>query len=261
MDLFVLQGKHCIRKPLWVRIIMIRKRIKTVTWEIIINQNITHTGLQAHTDAHTFTQHTHKVYLFSIVLATLLNSWPLTGAWGRLCVGGLRASATLCPPSVSSIPLVSLSPSLIKQETCSPNNLPPRSPGTTSAFHQHHCFSLLPPHVLLHHGNSHTHTPSLLPVPSVDRPAMCLFTRVPAATPLYVDGTWCCPFVWGSGLSYLPLTPGSLRTITGVLVATGYPHWAVIDELINGQCECVCAHLCLLSIPSPQAHWSFPFFK
>lgn len=199
--------------------------------------------------------YTHKVYLFSIVLVTLLNSWRLTGAWGWLCVGGLQTSAALCAPPVSSIPLVSVLSSLIKQETCSANNLPPRSPGTTPAFHQHHCFSLLPPHVLLHHGNTHTHTPSLVPVPSVDRPAMCLFIRVPAATPLYVDSTWCCPFVSGSVLGYLPLTPGSPRTITWVLVATGYPHWPVIDELISGQCECVRAHMCLASLQPVQAHW------
>lgn len=76
-----------------------------------------------------------------------------------------RRSAGFCrsmPPLCLLNPFVSLSPGLIKQETCSPNNLPPRSPGTTSAFHQHHCFSLLPPHVLLLHGNSHTHPPSSL---------------------------------------------------------------------------------------------------
>lgn len=115
---------------------------------------------------HLKTTHTHKVYLFSIVLVTLLNSWLLTGAWGCLCVGGLQTSATLCTPpsssSVSSIPPISVLSTPIKQGTCSPNNLPPQSPGTTPAFHQHHCFSLLPLHVLLHHGNALAHPPSSL---------------------------------------------------------------------------------------------------
>lgn len=151
--------------------------------------------LQAYTDAHTTHTHTHKVYLLGIVLDTLLNSWLLAGAWGWLCVGGLQTSGPVCPPpSVSSILLVSALSSLIKQGTCSANNLPPQSPGTTPAFHQHHCFSLLPPLVLPHHGNTHTHIhmrlpPSLVSVPSVDRLAMCLFIRMPAATPLYVEST------------------------------------------------------------------------
>lgn len=127
---------------------------------------------------------THTQYLFSIVPVTLLNSWLLTDAWGCLCVSGLQTSAALHSPlPFSSIPLVSLLSSRIKQETCSPNNLPPQSPGTT-AFHQRHCFSLLPPHVLLHHGN--THPPSSLSHLWTGPPCV---TRVPAATPLYVDGT------------------------------------------------------------------------
>lgn len=110
------------------------------------------------------------MYLLGIVLDTLLNSWLLSGAWGWLCVGGLQTSGPLCPPpSVSSVPLVSALSSLIKQGTCSPNNLPPQSPGTTPAFYQHHCFSLLPPLVLLHHGNTcthtHTHTHASAPLP------------------------------------------------------------------------------------------------
>lgn len=201
---------------------------------------------------HTLTHNTHTQSVS--VLHCAGHTFEQLAAHWCMGVALCRRSADFCrsvsPPLSPPSPLL---PSLIKQETCSPNNLPPRSPGTTPAFHQHHCFSLLPPHVLLHHGN--THTPSLVPVPSVDRPAMCLFIRVPAAAPLYVDSTWCCPFVWGSVLSYLPLTPGSPRTITWVLVATGYPHWAVIDELISGQCECVCAHMCLVSIRPLQAHW------
>lgn len=170
-------------------------------------------------------------------------------------VSGIRRLLPLRPPPrVPSIPLVSVSSSLIKQETCSPNNLPPRSPGTTPAFHQHHCFSLLPPLVLLHHGNTRP-PPLFIPVPSVDRPAMCLFIWVPAATPLYVDSTWCCPFVWGPVLCYLPLTPGSPRTITWVLVAIGSPHWPVIDDLINGVCESVRAHMSLATIQPLRANW------
>lgn len=212
---------------------------------------------------HTLIHNTHTKCICSALC------WSHFWTVGRSLVHGGGFVSAVCrllplcapPSSVSFIPLVSVLSSLIKQGTCSPNNLPPRSPGTTPSFHQHHCFSLLPPHVLLHHGNTCTHThsqpppPSLVPVPSVDRPAMCLFIRVPAATPLYVDSTWCCPFVWSSVLSHLPLTPGSACTITWVLVATGYPHWPVIDEPINGQCECVCAHMCLASIQPLQAHW------
>lgn len=171
------------------------------------------------------------------------------------CMGGGFVSAVCAPPPVlsppsPSIPLISALSILIKLGTCFPNNLPPRSPGTTPAFHQHHCFSAIPPLVLPHHGNTLTH-PLFLAIPSVDRPAMCLFIRLPAATPLYAESTWCRPFVWVSVLSYLPLTSGSLHTITWVLVATGYPHWPVIDEPINGVWVCVVClrvHMCVVAI-------------
>lgn len=193
------------------------------------------------------------MYLFAIVLVTLSNSWPLTDAWGvALCQRSAPPlpSCLLHPPPSPSIPLISALSILIKLGTCFPNNLPPRSPGTTPAFHQHHCFSALPPLVLPHHGNTLTH-PLFLAIPSVDRPAMCLFIRLPAATPLYAESTWCRPFVWVSVLSYLPLTSGSLHTITWVLVATGYPHWPVIDEPINGVWVCVVClrvHMCVVAI-------------
>lgn len=179
--------------------------------------------------------------------------WSHFRTVGRsLMHGGGFVSAVCDPPSrpVSSIPLISALSILIKLGTCFPNNLPPRSPGTTPAFHQHHCFSALPPLVLPHQGNTLTH-PLFLAIPSVDRPAMCLFIRLPAATPLYAESTWCRPFVWVSVLSYLPLTSGSLHTITWVLVATGYPHWPVIDEPINGVWVCVVClrvHVCVVAI-------------
>lgn len=182
--------------------------------------------------------------------------WSHFRTVGRsLMHGGGFVSAVCAPPPVlsppsPSIPLISALSILIKLGTCFPNNLPPRSPGTTPAFHQHHCFSALPPLVLPHHGNTLTH-PLFLAIPSVDRPAMCLFIRLPAATPLYAESTWCRPFVWVSVLSYLPLTSGSLHTITWVLVATGYPHWPVIDEPINGVWVCVVClrvHMCVVAI-------------
>ena len=65
------------------------------------SKNLTHKPTQMHT----LKQHTHKVYLFCIVLVTLLNSWPLTGAWGWLCVGGLQTSAAQPPPPSPPAPL------------------------------------------------------------------------------------------------------------------------------------------------------------
>lgn len=127
--------------------------------------------------------HSYSVYLFGIVLVTLLNSWQLLGARGRLCVSDLCSSAALPPPT----PCCPHHSSLMGN--FSPNNLSPSSLGTKPAFHQHHCLSLLPPLVLLLPSNSPYHTQTHFHVPSVGRPAMCPFITVPLATPLYVEST------------------------------------------------------------------------
>lgn len=103
--------------------------------------------------------HTYKVYLFGIVLVTRLNSWQLLRCTGvALC----RRSAEFCwsvhhtPPTPLLVAVLTSS-----MGNFSPNNLPPPSPGTKSAFHQHHCLSLLHRLVLLHHGNNPSIPPPL----------------------------------------------------------------------------------------------------
>ena len=94
-------------------------------------------------------------------MVTLLNSWQLFSAReGGLCVSDLLTSAPLLPLPVSFLSPVAVLSSLIELENSLSNNLPPRSPSTTPAFHHRHCFSLLPLVVLFYHGNSPpTHLP------------------------------------------------------------------------------------------------------
>lgn len=164
------------------------------------------------------------------------------GARGWHCVGDLQSSVGLSTPHPRLVSVLTSS-----MGNFSPNNLPPQSPGTKSAFHQHHCLSLLHRLVLLHHGNNPSSPP--VHVPSVSGPAMCQFWVVPAAAPLYVEKYMMQSFC--GGFNYLLLTSGSLGTIIWALVATGHPYWPVIDELINGLC--VCAHICFVGIQPQQA--------
>lgn len=153
------------------------------------NQNITHMPSSLYSCIHFYTTHAHKVYLFCIVLVTLLNSWLLTDAWGWLCVSGLQSSAALIPPHPSFLCVIQ---SDKNRRPAHPIIFLPKAQARLSFISTivsvcYLCMCSLTPAT-----HTYTHillcTPSLLPVPSVDRPAMCLFIRVPAATPLYVDG-------------------------------------------------------------------------
>lgn len=155
----------------------------------------------------------YSVYLFGFVLVTLLNSWQLMHAqwrppnslqypvwWGTLLIIPLLGA------QARNLPFFSIIVSVCYLCLCC------FSPATAPTTHKHtftsHLWAGLP----------------------------CV--QIGAASEATVWGKYMmqsfCRGVWT--LKYSPLTSGSLETMIQVLVATGYPHWPVIDELINGFC-------------------------